>query len=140
LEFLKEQFHEHMNVFENRLNVETGEVPKQFLDLLESMQKDYEEIQASFLRAINQNETPAINQNEIPVINQNKTPVSIPMRDLVTGGESVVGLEMDGLPLGELIETDRLPQTNESNSQFFVYTGTCYIIFCGCIWIRKRLQ
>ena len=140
LEFLKEQFHEHMKVFENRLNVETGEVPKQFLDLLESMQKDYDEIQASFLRAINQNETPAINQNEIPVINQNKTPVSIPMRDLVTGGESVVGLEMDGLPLGELIETDRLPQTNESNSQFFVYTGTCYIIFCGCIWIRKRLQ
>ncbi|MGK0552799.1 hypothetical protein ACSFCD_12125, partial [Enterococcus faecalis] len=47
LEFLKEQFHEHMNVFENRLNVETGEVPKQFLDLLESMQKDYDEIQTS---------------------------------------------------------------------------------------------
>ncbi|EKZ0165482.1 hypothetical protein QUO97_002761, partial [Enterococcus faecalis] len=31
-EFLKEQFHEHMNVFENKLNSETGEVPKQFLD------------------------------------------------------------------------------------------------------------
>ncbi|EOA6373981.1 LPXTG cell wall anchor domain-containing protein, partial [Enterococcus faecalis] len=105
------------------------------------------EIQSSFLRVINKNEKPAsnqneklvINQNETPTINQIKTPVSIPTRDLVTGGESVVGLEMDSLPLGELIETDRLPQTNESNSQFFVYTGTCCIIFCGCIWIRKRL-
>ncbi|MGK0677168.1 hypothetical protein ACSFB8_12605, partial [Enterococcus faecalis] len=55
LEFLKEQFHEHMKVFENRLNVETGEVPKQFLDLLESMQKDYEEIQTSllFIQSVN---------------------------------------------------------------------------------------
>lgn len=138
--YLQAEFFGYMENFEDRIKKEVVYVPERFLDLLESMQKDYDEIQASFLRAINQNETPAINQNEIPVINQNKTPVSIPMRDLVTGGESVVGLEMDGLPLGELIETDRLPQTNESNSQFFVYTGTCYIIFCGCIWIRKRLQ